>query len=180
MTRRTVLRYLGAYLATAVLAVPVGWALAQREAAPPVAVDGRFLVDGAIFDNLPVGTMAATGEGEIIAVDVTAQFETPVRIERGRRPRSRKLRARVRTIVVGDDVPRPRYRNTMIRSMLLGSRDTTEAAKQYARVAVSPEISHISLTAFKHLDEAREVGRKATEEALATAPDFVASVRADA
>jgi predicted acylesterase/phospholipase RssA len=67
----------------------------------------------------------------------------------------------------------------MIRSMLLGSRDTTEAAKRHARVAVSPEITHIGLTGFKHLDEARELGRQAAEEALAAEPDFVASARSE-
>lgn len=162
------------------LGVSVAASMCLPGAAPPVAYEGRLLVDGAIFDNLPVDTMAATGEGDIIAVDVTAQFITPTRIERGRRPGSRELRARVRTMVVGDDVPRPRYRHTMIRSMLLGSADTTEAAKRHARVAISPEISHIGLTAFKHLDEARELGRKAAEEALAAAPEFVAAARADA
>ena len=38
---------------------------------PPVArPDGRLLVDGGVLDNLPVETMARSGEGPVIAVDV--------------------------------------------------------------------------------------------------------------
>ena len=146
---------------------------------PPVAVDGRLLIDGAIIDNLPVSTMAKFGEGPIIAVDVTARFIPPVRIERGHRPRSRRLRGKVRTWVVGDDIPRPRYRHTMIRAMLLGSQDTTEAAKRHAALVITPETSHLGLTAFKTLDEARELGRVAAREALDASPEFVAQVKAD-
>ena len=42
---------------------------------PPVATtDGRLLVDGGVLDNLPVATMARTGEGPVIAVDVTGRM----------------------------------------------------------------------------------------------------------
>ena len=147
-------------------------------AAPPVPMGDRMLVDGAIFDNLPVGTMAAKEDGDIIAVDVTAQFMPPRKTD-GPSRRQSELVQRLQTFVVGDEIPRPRYRHTMIRSMLLGSADTTEEAKRHARVAISPEISHIGLTGFKHLDEARALGRKAAEEALAAASDFVASARSE-
>jgi NTE family protein len=143
--------------------------------APPVVMDGRMLVDGGLFDNLPVETMASFGEGPIIAVDVTAQFRAPTR-QSGGRPRSRRLRARVRTAIVGDDAPRPGLRETMTRSIVLGSRDTAEAAKRYADFVINPETSAIGLLAFKELDSARELGRQAAREALESAPDSVRDI----
>src|SRR5438270_627836 len=51
---------------------------------PPVArTDGRLLVDGGVLDNLPVATMARTGEGPVIAVDVTGGIG---RFQRAQRP----------------------------------------------------------------------------------------------
>jgi NTE family protein len=143
--------------------------------APPVVMDGRMLVDGGLFDNLPVETMASFGEGPIIAVDVTAQFSPPTHGSGGR-PRSRRLRARVRTAIVGDDAPRPGLRETMTRSIVLGSRDTAEAAKRYADFVINPETSAIGLLAFKELDSARELGRRAAREALESAPDSVRDI----
>ena len=46
---------------------------------PPVAAGDRLLVDGGVLDNLPVATMAARGEGPVIAVDVSSRFEPPSR-----------------------------------------------------------------------------------------------------
>ena len=44
---------------------------------PPVALDDRLLVDGGVMNNLPVEPLAASGEGTVIASDVTAMFEVP-------------------------------------------------------------------------------------------------------
>lgn len=139
---------------------------------PPVVMDGHVLVDGGLFDNLPVETMASAGEGPIIAVDVTAQFKLPSDI-RGGRPRARRLRAGVRAAVVGDEAPRPGLRETMFRSIVLGSRDTTEAAKRYADLVINPETSSIGLVAFKELDRARALGREAARAVLQSRPAFL-------
>ena len=56
---------------------------------PPVALGDRLLVDGGVMNNLPVEPLAATGEGPVIASDVTAMFEVPRRTPaRGRRRRA--------------------------------------------------------------------------------------------
>ncbi|TVR04741.1 MAG: hypothetical protein EA398_01180 [Deltaproteobacteria bacterium] len=45
---------------------------------PPVPLDGRLLVDGGIFDNLPASELTRwTGGGFITAVDVSGQFAHP-------------------------------------------------------------------------------------------------------
>jgi NTE family protein len=141
--------------------------------APPVVMEGHILVDGGLFDNLPVETMASFGEGPIIAVDVTAQF-TPPRAARSGRPRARRVRAGMRAVIVGDEAPRPGLRETMSRSIVLGSRDTTEAAKRFADLVINPETSSIGLIAFKELERARELGRQAARRALEQPPAFLA------
>jgi NTE family protein len=142
--------------------------------APPVLMDGRALVDGGLFDNLPVETMASFGEGPIIAVDVTAQHSPPTATRTGR-PRARRMRAGMRAAIVGDEAPRHGLYETMFRSIVLGSRDTTEAAKRYADLVISPETSSIGLLAFKELDRARSLGRQAARATLEAAPDFLAA-----
>src|SRR3954452_3729606 len=68
---------------------------------PPVATtSGRLLVDGGVLDNLPVATMARSGEGPIVAVDVTGQmgqFKPP------QRPGLARLGARIRRALTGSE-----------------------------------------------------------------------------
>jgi NTE family protein len=139
--------------------------------APPLLMDHRVLVDGGLFDNLPVETMATFGEGPIIAVDVTAQYSPPTPSFSGR-PRVRKLRAAARAAIVGDEALRPGLHETMFRAIVLGSRDTTEEAKRHADLVINPETSSIALLAFKELDRARELGHQAARVALDSSPEF--------
>src|SRR4051794_39357150 len=102
---------------------------------PPKSIDGRLLLDGGVLNNLPVDVMAASGEGPLIASDVSARFQPPaMRPQRGRRPGTAALAARLRRWVVGSDVPLPGFGETVVRSILLGSTDTAEAAQRYADV----------------------------------------------
>ena len=143
--------------------------------APPLLLGRSVLVDGGLFDNLPVETMSRFGEGPIIAVDVTAHHSPPVPSSGGR-PRIRKLRAALRSVIVGDDALRPGLHETMFRAIVLGSRDTTEEAKRHADLVINPETSSISLLAFKELDRARELGRVAARAALESSPEFFAGL----
>jgi predicted acylesterase/phospholipase RssA len=81
----------------------------------------------------------------------------------------------MRSAIVGDRAPRLGLRETMFRSIVLGSRDTTEAAKRYADLVINPETSSIGLLAFKELDQARALGRQAALAALEGAPEFLAA-----
>ena len=84
---------------------------------PPKSLDGRLLLDGGVLNNLPVDVMAATGEGPIIASDVSARYQPPaMRPQRGRRPRTAKLAARLRRWVVGTDALLPGFGETVVRS----------------------------------------------------------------
>jgi NTE family protein len=118
--------------------------------APPRIQGQRILVDGALVDNLPIGTVAALGEGPLIAVDVKASLEHG----KGR-----------------DGKPRlPPLGETLMRVVFFGSSDTSKAARRHADLIVTPRNAGVGLLEFHQLDRAREAGRAAAREALEDAP----------
>ena len=125
----------------------------------PVQVRGRqLLVDGSLVDNLPVETMAALGEGPTIAVDVKASFERP---PGEARPADRD----------GDEeLRRPSVLEALTRVLLLGSSNTSDAARRHADWTIAPRNEGVGLLEFHQLDQAREAGRAAAREALEQAP----------
>jgi predicted acylesterase/phospholipase RssA len=126
--------------------------------APPQVRGRELFIDGSLLDNLPVKAMADMAEGPIIAVDVKAAFErskvspasAPVRDDRPPRP--------------------PRLGETLTRVLLLGSENTTEAARRHADLLIKPRAEGVGLLEFHQLDTAREAGRVAAREALEQAP----------
>src|SRR3954470_2591600 len=138
---------------------------------PPKSIDGRLLLDGGVLNNLPVDVMAASGEGPIIASDVSARYQPPaMRPQRARRPRTARWAARLRRWVVGTDVVLPGFGETVVRSILLGSVDTAEAAQRYADVVIEPSVAGVGLLEWDSVDEMIDAGRRAAEEALAAVP----------
>ncbi len=118
----------------------VGPSLAVPGLAPPVVRGGRILVDGWLADNLPVATMAALGEGPIIAVDCMA-----------------------------DAMPErpPTLAETLSRVvMLAGARN----APQHADLTITPRDPGIGRLEFSQIDAAKEAGREAARRALGAAP----------
>ncbi len=138
---------------------------------PPVSDgNGRLLVDGGVLDNLPVTTMARTGEGPVIAVDVTG----PVgQFKRARRPQLARLGRPVRRVLTGSDAMIPRLGETIVRSVTVGSIDTVAAARLHADVVITPAVAEIGLLDWKALPRVRELGREAARQALAADPDLV-------
>jgi predicted acylesterase/phospholipase RssA len=104
-------------------------------------VRGReIFVDGSLVDGLPVEEVAQLGEGPIIDVDV--------------KPSSDRS---------GDGVPRrqdvgpmrtPSIGETLTRVLLLGSADTSEAARRHADLAIKPRVDGIGFLEFHQLDAA--------------------------
>jgi NTE family protein len=138
---------------------------------PPKSLDGRLLLDGGVLNNLPVDVMAASGEGPVIASDVSARYQPPaMRPQRGRRPRTARLAARLRRWVVGSDALLPGFGETVVRSILLGSIDTAEAAQRYADVVIEPAVAGVGLLAWDRTDDMIEAGRTAALEALEKLP----------
>jgi EmrB/QacA subfamily drug resistance transporter len=126
--------------------------------APPQVRGREIFIDGSLVDNLPVKAMAEMGEGPIIAVDVKATFE-----------RSKDGPAVVRAR--DNRPPRPpSLGETLTRVLLLGSENTSEAARRHADLVIKPRPEGVGLLEFHQLDAAREAGRVAAREALERAP----------
>jgi len=126
--------------------------------APPQIRGREMFIDGALVDNLPVKAMADMGEGPIIAVDVKA---TSGRSEDG--PAAARTQ--------DNRPPRPpSLGETITRVLLLGSENTTEAARRHADLLIKPRPEGVGLLEFHQLDTAREAGRMAAREALERAP----------
>jgi NTE family protein len=127
-------------------------------------VRGRdLLIDGSLVDNLPVESMADMGEGPIIAVDVKATFE---RAPNGRPPAAEGS-------AQGRPAREPRppsIGETLTRVLLLGSSNTSEAARRHADLVIKPQAEGVGLLEFHQLDAAREAGRVAAVSALEHAP----------
>jgi predicted acylesterase/phospholipase RssA len=124
---------------TGSLADAVAASVALPGIVPPVRLGGRVLVDGGVLDNLPVAEMAATGEGPVIASDVTARFDPAVSSG---------------------------IRETLLRTLVLGSSDTAAAAQAHADVVIEPDVAGIGLLDFARLDELVARGRAAGDAAL--------------
>lgn len=142
---------------------------------PPVAAGDRLLVDGGVLDNLPVATMAARGEGPVLAVDVSSRFEPPTRGAGGGagRPGLRRLSARVRRAIIGWDTPLPSFGETLTRTVVLGSIDTGEAAQKHADVVIAPKVQGIGLVEFGRIEEIRRQGAAAAREVLDRLPPTI-------
>jgi predicted acylesterase/phospholipase RssA/CRP-like cAMP-binding protein len=148
----------------------VGASICLPGLAPPGVRGDMLLVDGGVLDNLPVETMAQTGEGPVIAVDVSAhEAPTPPRAPLAA-TRAGRARDRLRRALTGVDDPVPSVQETLFRTVLLGSVDTAAAAERHADLVIAPETQGVSLTHWKALDHLRDVGRRAAATALEQAP----------
>jgi NTE family protein len=113
---------------------------------PPREIHGRFYVDGATVDNLPVGTARILGADLILAVDVSA---------------SNAFRADTQD--EGFAAVFSRAAEIAMQSLLeLRLREWTTPPIYY----VHPRVEHISAFSFDHLRELVEEGYRATIAAL--------------
>jgi NTE family protein len=107
--------------------------------------------------------MAATGEGPVIAVDVTNRFEPPAAAETNGRQRRRRARQR-------EDPRLPGFTEALTRALTLGSVDTAEAGRMHASLVITPPSDGVGMLEFHQLDRMRAAGRQAALEALEQAP----------
>ena len=140
---------------------------------PPMSnADGQLLVDGGVLDNLPVGTMASTGEGPVIAVDVTGrmgEFRKPSR------PGLARLGRPIRRYLTGTDAEVPRLGETIVRTVTVGSSDTAEAARRHADLLIQPQVEGVGILDWRQLDRVVEKGREAARRALESPPAWLTS-----
>jgi NTE family protein len=134
------------------LATAVAGTLTVPGLAPPVALGRSLLVDGGIFDNLPVSTMLEEGEGPIIA--------------------SYAGKPEQRTLAPDEPLPHVGLVDMLMRVMFLNTIDTAEQASR-ADLVISPEREFVNWTDFHMLDRMRDAGRRAALEALEDAPSYL-------
>jgi NTE family protein len=135
---------------------------------PPVSLGRRLLVDGGVLNNLPVQPLASTGEGPVIASDVTAMFQVP-----NRRRLAGAARTKVRAAVLGrgSEVPL-RLPEVIVRSMTLGSTETVAQAEAHADLVIRPEVSRVGMMAFDQIEQLVQAGRDAAMSALQARPEL--------
>jgi predicted acylesterase/phospholipase RssA/CRP-like cAMP-binding protein len=138
----------------------VGFSMALPGLVPPQRDGDRLLVDGGVLNNLPVDVMAATGEGPVIASDVTGRFDppAPVSVQSSGSGRS------------SPEPPQPGLAETLTRALLLGSSDTAALARSHAALSIAPESDGVGMLEWHQLDQLRESGRRAAAAALERAP----------
>jgi NTE family protein len=113
---------------------------------PPREIKGRFYVDGAVIENLPVDVAAALGSGTILAADVGG---------------SGVLRA---------EVQESGFAATYLRGYEIVMQTLMEARLKYWNdcplVLLHPRVEHLSLFAFGHNRELIDEGYRATADLL--------------
>jgi NTE family protein len=143
---------------------PVALAVCATQAlpafVPPIKDGERLLIDGGVLNNLPVDPMLSTGEGPVLAVDVSGALPPP------RPPRSRL--PLLRRWIVGPAVEwAPPITETVLRSILLGNALTDAAARERAHAVIRPRLKGVSTMRFRDLASIRRLGRDAAREAIA-------------
>lgn len=141
------------------VAVAVSATQALPAFVPPVKDGERLLVDGGILNNLPVDPMLSTGEGPVVAVDISGGLPPP------RPPRSRLPFLR-RWIVGPAHEWAPPITETVLRSIILGNALTDAAAREQAHAVIRPTLRGVPTMRFRNLESIRRLGREAAREAI--------------
>jgi predicted acylesterase/phospholipase RssA len=110
--------------------------------------------------------MATSGEGPVIAVDVTGRMGS---FKRPLRPGLARLARPMRRLLTGGEAELPRLGETLLRTLTVGSVDTVAAARTHADLVIAPQVDGIGLLDWRQLAYVREAGRLAAREALAAA-----------
>jgi len=156
----------------------------------PVEVDGRWLVDGALVNPLPVSVCRAMGAHVIIAVNLNADPIGRVRMPGQRIPRAAgfdSLQALPQSkanigvgswlrSVFGREPDAPSLFGTMTQSLniLLDRVTRSRLAGEPPDVSISPRLGHIGLLEFDRAAEVIAEGEAATERTLAELGEVIA------
>jgi predicted acylesterase/phospholipase RssA len=135
------------------LADAVGCSLRLPGIFPPYVYGGTLHVDGGVLDNLPVSALEST-EGPLIAVSIGFGGEA-------------KPAPNPEAVNEFGGAPRvPGIAETLMRTMMMGSRVAATATMAKADVVIRPGSRGVGLLEFHQIDQAREAGRAATREVL--------------
>jgi predicted acylesterase/phospholipase RssA/CRP-like cAMP-binding protein len=151
----------------------VGASMCLPGIGPPVARDGRLLVDGGVLNNLPVEPMAMSAEGPVIASDVTAEFAPSAPQSRAARSVATRWLARRMAVRGAGEVQLPSLKETLTRSIAIGSVDAVALARRRADLLVEPQVHDTGMLEFGAIEHMIAAGRRAALDALAEAPEWM-------
>ncbi len=158
---------------------------------PPVKVDGRWLVDGALVNPVPVSVCRALGARLVIAVNLNDDVfgkayiaeeiadntadELLSQIGENKR-RSLSPSKLVMQQIFGHSRNLPSMFSTMVGSLnIVQDRlSRSRLAGDPPDITISPRLGHIGLLEFNKAEEAIEEGRRSVERAMPTIIDAVA------
>lgn len=151
----------------------------------PCHLDGRWLVDGGLVNQIPVSTCRALGADYVIAVGVgeglLEKHAASLRPVAADAPRGRladfldqvpePFRAQADRLLAQfspDERGRPSYFGVLTTALSIMQEKITRSrlAGEPPHVMIAPKVSHISLMDFDHAAEAIEAGRAAATRAL--------------
>ena len=143
---------------------------------PPVARGNELLLDGGLFNNLPVDVMARSGVRHIIAVDLRPQGTTVEKVGFTELPSNWELlRDRLR--------PKSRRRYavpslvaTMIAASMLNSEQKTASLIGDVDLLITPEVANFGLLDWKSFDAIVERGYEQAGQVLANGVPFAKPV----
>jgi NTE family protein len=132
---------------------------------PPVFLDGDVLVDGGIFDNMPVATMQDLHPGRVVASDISRGqgLQAPPGLQDC--PPGRALLVGAVTHS-GRTQGVPPISEILSHSIAAGSLATTLRSRARADVLVMPQLPLVGMLDFSRADEFVELGYAAALEAL--------------
>jgi NTE family protein len=113
--------------------------------------------------------MARSGEGPVVAVDVTGRMALP---GGSPRPGLARVGRGVRRALTGNEAAIPRLSETIVRTLTVGSVDTLAAARLHADLVITPAVDGIGLMDWKALPRVVELGREAGRAALDAHPSL--------
>jgi NTE family protein len=118
----------------------------------PIVREGQALIDGGLVNNIPADVLVSMGCNFVIAVSVTAKMEKEfcaITPEAPAPPRKK-----------------PGMVQTLLRSLLVQSRNMNAVGVQPADVVIEPDVTGFELTAFTRSKEMAAVGEAATLEQI--------------
>lgn len=138
---------------------------------PPRAVDGRWLIDGALVNPLPVSACRALGARVVIAIGLHADaFNLGVAQRKARfgemHPVIKDSKGGIAKLFQGT-ASAPGVGSVMLASfnILMDRVTRSRLAGEPPDVLVTPQVGHISLLEFDKAEELIALGRKAVDDA---------------
>lgn len=140
---------------------------------PPVKINGRWLVDGALVNPVPVSVCRALGARMVIAVNLTGDSMGSVPTPASKNDGSGELKPETMRgnlmpamrQYLGAEISEPTFFNTMAASfnILLDRVTRSRLAGDPPDMSIVPRVGHIGLLDFHRAEDAIEEGAKAVD-----------------